>query len=54
VRRTAPPSVEEQVSFVAVPRTSPAVSELDPRQEEVQPELNLNGAAGPPAEKPGL
>ncbi len=44
MRRTAPTSVEEQVSFVAVPRTSPAGAELDPRQEDAEPELELGGA----------
>jgi len=33
VMQTSPPSSEEQVPFVAIPRTSPAGTELDPRQE---------------------
>lgn len=32
VTQTQAPSTEEQVSFVAIPRTSAAVTELDPRQ----------------------
>jgi MFS family permease len=33
----------EQVSFVAVPRTSPAGTELDPRQDEIEPEFDYHG-----------
>jgi MFS family permease len=39
---SAPPTEsEDQLAFVAVPRTSPALAALDPRQEEEEPELDL-------------
>jgi MFS family permease len=44
MQQAEPVNVAEQVSFVAVPRTSHASSELDPRQGDMEPELNLGGA----------
>jgi len=44
MQKAEPVSAAEQVSFVAVPRTSHASSELDPRQGDIEPELNLGGA----------
>ena len=37
MREVPAAAAAEQVSFVAVPRTSPAGVELDPRQEETEP-----------------
>lgn len=41
VREVPPPLAGEQVSFVAVPNTTPACAELDPRQKVTEPELEL-------------
>lgn len=41
IRRNAGSSVEDQVAFVAVPRTSAAGAELDPRKQEGQPNLDI-------------
>ena len=49
VRQKAPASPAEQVSFVAVPRTSPAGAELDPRQEEAQAEFGFGRSGSGPA-----
>jgi MFS family permease len=46
MQQAEPVSAEQQVSFVAVPRTSHASSELDPRQKDTEPELNLGGGKG--------
>ena len=51
MHRTAPPTAKDQVSFVAVPRTSAAGAELDPRQKNSEPELEP-GAKGPPPVEP--
>jgi MFS family permease len=40
MREAPATAAAEQVSFVAVPRTSPAGVELDPRQEEPEPEFD--------------
>jgi MFS family permease len=49
VRRKAPTTAAEQVAFVAVPRTSPAGAELDPRQEEAQAEFGFGRPESGPA-----
>jgi MFS family permease len=49
VRRKAPTTAAEQVAFVAVPRTSPAGAELDPRQEEAQAEFGFGRPESDPA-----
>ena len=42
MRQASAPVSSEQVSFVAVPRTSPAGAELDPRQEGMEPEFEVD------------
>lgn len=45
MRQSSPANAELQVPFVAVPRTSAASAELDPRQIDVEPELHLDETA---------
>ncbi len=45
MRQVPPPAAAEQVSFVAGPITTPAGAEMDPRQQEVEPEIDF-GRAG--------
>ena len=42
MREAPAATAAEQVAFVAVPRTSPACTELDPRQEDIEPEFEYD------------